>query len=93
MKVFAAIIGLLMGSYSFALAQSSTGGTAASGSQSSSSMGGAAGTNVGGTIHSNQGNTYGNSATGGATVGSSRTGQPADSRATGPGKEEGSKDK
>jgi hypothetical protein len=56
-------------------------------------MGGAAGTNVGGTIHSNQGNPYGNSATGGATEGASRKGQPADSRATGPGKEEGTKDK
>jgi hypothetical protein len=74
MKFFALIVGLLMGSYSFALAQSSTSGMTGGGNQNSSSMAGAAGTNVGGTIHTNQGNPYGNSAAGGATEDASRKG-------------------
>jgi hypothetical protein len=93
MKFFAVIVGLLIGSCSFALGQSSTSGATGGGTQSSSGMGGAAGTNVGATIQTNQGNTYGNSATGGVTEGASRKGQPAESRATGPGKDEGPKDK
>jgi hypothetical protein len=56
-------------------------------------MDGAAGTNVGGTIPTNQGNAYGNSATGGVTEGASRKGQPAGSRVTGLGKDEGPEDK
>jgi hypothetical protein len=59
-----------MGSYSFALAQSSTGGMTAGGNQNLSSVGGA--------IHTNQGNPYGNSATSGATEGASRKCQPAE---------------
>jgi hypothetical protein len=92
-QFFAVVVGLLIGSCSFALAQSSTSEATGGGTHSSSSMGGAAGTNVGGTIHTNQGNAYGNSATGGVTEGASRKGQPAGSRVTGLGKDEGPEDK
>lgn len=89
MKLIALIIGLMTGSLSFALAQSTTSG----GNQNASSVGGTAGTNVGGTIHTNQGNAYGNSATGSPTEGQSRNGQPAESRAAGPAKEDAGKGK
>lgn len=78
MKYIAIILGILFGSFSCALAQSNSGGSAAGQtSTSSSTVQGTAGTNVGGTVHTNQGNQFGNSATGAPTTGMNRTGQPA----------------
>jgi hypothetical protein len=83
MKLIATMLSLLLGSVSFALAQSNRGGSAAGQtSTSSSSTQGTAGTNVGGTINTNQGNSYGNNATGAPSPGLDRTGQPATSSST-----------
>jgi F0F1-type ATP synthase membrane subunit c/vacuolar-type H+-ATPase subunit K len=55
MKYIAIILGILFGSFSCALAQSNSGGSAAGQtSTSSSTVQGTAGTNVGGTVHTNQ---------------------------------------
>jgi hypothetical protein len=78
MKYVLMILSVIFGSYSCALAQSNSGGTAAGQTSTSpSSVQGTAGTNVGGTSHTNQGNGFGNSATGASTTGMNRTGQPA----------------
>jgi hypothetical protein len=77
MNHLAIVLSLLAGT-SFAFAQtSSTGSASGQTSTNSSSVQGAAGTNVGGTVHTNQGNQFGNSATGAPTAGMERTGQPA----------------
>ena len=77
MNHIAIVIALAFGSSSaFAQAQS-TGSAAGQTTTNSSSVQGAAGTNVGGTVNTNQGNQFGNSATGAATAGTNRTGQPA----------------
>src|ERR1700710_197281 len=68
----------MLSTHSDAVAQSSSGGSAAGQtSTNSSSVQGTAGTNVGGTSHTNQGNPVGNSATGAPTTGMTRPGQPA----------------
>jgi hypothetical protein len=68
------------GSYPAFAQNNSDGSAAAQTSTDSSTVQGAAGTNVGGTVHTNQGNQFGNSATGAPTTGMSRTGQPAADR-------------
>ncbi len=83
MKYIAFILSILVGSFSVALSQSnSAGSSAGQSSASSSSPQGAAGTNVSGTVHTNQGNSYGNNASGGPSPGIARTGQPATTHST-----------
>lgn len=78
MNHIAIVIALALGFSSSAFAQTNSGGSASGQtSTNSSSVQGAAGTNVGGTVHTNQGNQFGNSATGAPTPGMNRTGQPA----------------
>lgn len=85
MKHIAIVLSVMFGSFPFALAQSGSGGSAAGqATTSSSSVQGTAGMNVGGTVNTNQGNSYGNNATGGQSSGMNRTGQPATNNASVP---------